>query len=108
MHLPIPTWYQRFLWLHPEHHRQWWRYLTVSPQQAEQAERGAACRTAQQAQHSTQQGGWAGHEATAGDLEARSEQQELYASYGIIGEDEWLVGIGEHGVVAGRLYPCSR
>ncbi|GAB4819494.1 hypothetical protein N2152v2_006540 [Parachlorella kessleri] len=94
MHLPIPTWYQRFLWLHPEYHRQWWRYLTVSPQQAEQAQRGAACRAAQQAQHGAQQsGGSEEHEGTPGDEEARKQRQQTYASYGVIDEEEWLLAL---------------
>jgi hypothetical protein len=104
MHLPIPLWYQHYLWLHPEVHQNWGRYLTLTPEQAQQAERDAQ-RAAQQGQRA-QQGGWA-PPGPGSDPQQLRRQQE-YAAYRLVEEGEWLVGAQEHGVQPGRLYPCVR
>lgn len=115
LHVPIPLWYRRYQLLHPE--------LSQPRQQEEGQQRqqgraevwqgGAGQQQAQQ-QGMRQAGGELGEAKVAAGVEGweddpgRRQRQEEYAARGLVTEDDWLVGVNEHGEHPGRLYPGVR
>lgn len=105
LHLPIPDWYLHFLWLHPEHTQQLGQQSEPQPQAAGQQQEG------KQQPEQQGQGGQQGRRGGDGEgwgppptPEQRQRQRE-YAAYGMVEEDDWLVGAREHGLMPWRLYP---